>query len=90
MENMKKRELEELIRNKKWTKFLNAIPLDKEQKFKVADANDLASISASAGRLNSMDGCDRRISLKMDYEAKCFRVLAITKQNEHETTAPIT
>lgn len=62
------------LAQRKWTKFLLAVPAGKPRGYHLENANDLASIKVTAALINRDPSRGRRLSLTIDYDTKVVTV----------------
>lgn len=72
---------EEFLLQRKWKKFLMAIPLNKPKGYPIADGNDLATVRVRAYQLNKDTECHRKFSVIIDYNTKVATITATLKGN---------
>ena len=68
--------------NKKWTKFLLALPPGKTRVYTVSNMGEFMSIRTTASILTNNPNCDIAFSLSMDYEKNTFSITASRKRND--------
>ena len=79
MEKEKNVSTAELLKGRKWTKFLKSLPLYKLQTFKLKNCNDMFTLKVTASIQNKKDA-NRKYSLNgLDYTRKYVNIKVTPK-----------
>ncbi len=77
---------EEWLRQRKWKKFLMAVPLNKPKGYHLENSNDLMTLRVRATQLNKDTNCDRNFSVTIDFDTKVATITTTNKYDQHKTT----